>query len=149
METLSREQQKEFREAFSLFEKEDGTITVKDLLTVIRSLGLDPFEEELMRELAISDKDTAIYRSVEFNEFIKIISRRIRDTVTEDAIRETFSVFDKDGNGSISAEEFKRVLTTMGEKVDETAVDKLLEEVTVDEQGFISLNSVIKAMTTL
>jgi Ca2+-binding EF-hand superfamily protein len=149
METLSREQQKEFKEAFSLFEKEDGTITVKDLLVVIRSLGLNPFEEELMRELAIIDKDTAAYRSVEYNEFIKIITRRIRDNVNEDAIRETFNVFDKDGNGSISAEEFKRVLTTMGEKVDEIAVDKLLEEVTVDEQGFISLDSVIKAMTTL
>jgi Ca2+-binding EF-hand superfamily protein len=149
MENLSREQHQGFKEAFSLFEKDDGTITVRDLLIVMRSIGLNPHEEELMRDLDISDKDVAIFRSVDYNEFIKIIARRLRETETEETIKETFSVFDKDANGLISAEELKRVLTTMGEKVDPVAVDKLIEEVGVDEGGYINLESIIKAMMTL
>lgn len=38
----------EFREAFSLFDKDgDGTITTKELGTVMRSLGQNPSEDEL------------------------------------------------------------------------------------------------------
>ena len=38
----------EFKEAFSLFDKDgDGTITTKELGTVIRSLGQNPTEAEV------------------------------------------------------------------------------------------------------
>ena len=38
----------EFKEAFSLFDKDgDGTITTKELGTVMRSLGQNPTEQEL------------------------------------------------------------------------------------------------------
>lgn len=45
---LSQEQVAEFKEAFSLFDKDgDGTITSKELGTVMRSLGQNPTEAEL------------------------------------------------------------------------------------------------------
>ncbi len=43
--TLTDEQIAEFKEAFSLFDKDgDGTITTKELGTVMRSLGQNPTE---------------------------------------------------------------------------------------------------------
>ena len=51
-EKLSPEQLAEFREAFSVFDKDgDGTISEKELGTVMRALGLNPTEEELTQVL--------------------------------------------------------------------------------------------------
>ena len=45
---LTEEQIAEFKEAFSLFDKDgDGTITTKELGTVMRSLGQNPTEAEV------------------------------------------------------------------------------------------------------
>uniref|UniRef100_A0A8C9CY67 EF-hand domain-containing protein n=1 Tax=Phocoena sinus TaxID=42100 RepID=A0A8C9CY67_PHOSS len=45
---LTEEQMAEFKEAFSLFDKDgDGTITTKELGTVMRSLGQNSTEAEL------------------------------------------------------------------------------------------------------
>ena len=56
----------EFREAFSLFDKDgDGTITTKELGTVMRSLGQNPTEEELQEMINEVDVD-GVYFKLEF-----------------------------------------------------------------------------------
>lgn len=48
----------EFKEAFSLFDKDgDGTITTKELGTVMRSLGHNPTEAELQDMINEVDAD--------------------------------------------------------------------------------------------
>ena len=48
----------EFKEAFSLFDKDgDGTITTKELGTVMRSLGQNPTEAELRDMINEVDAD--------------------------------------------------------------------------------------------
>uniref|UniRef100_A0A2C9LU79 EF-hand domain-containing protein n=1 Tax=Biomphalaria glabrata TaxID=6526 RepID=A0A2C9LU79_BIOGL len=57
-EQLTEETIAEFKEAFSLFDKDgDGTITTKELGTVMRSLGQNPTEAELQDMINEVDAD--------------------------------------------------------------------------------------------
>lgn len=52
----------EFKEAFSLFDKDgDGTITTKELGTVMRSLGQNPTEAELQDMINEVDADGQLF----------------------------------------------------------------------------------------
>ena len=55
---LTEEQIGEFKEAFSLFDRDgDGTITTNELGTVMRSLGQNPTESELQDMINEVDED--------------------------------------------------------------------------------------------
>uniref|UniRef100_A0A4W6C520 EF-hand domain-containing protein n=1 Tax=Lates calcarifer TaxID=8187 RepID=A0A4W6C520_LATCA len=112
---LTEEQIAEFKEAFSLFDKDgDGTITTKELGTVMRSLGQNPTEAELQD--MINEVDADGNGTIDFPEFLTMMARKMKDTDSEEEIREAFRVFDKDGNGYISAAELRHVMTNLGEK---------------------------------
>jgi Ca2+-binding EF-hand superfamily protein len=54
----------EFKEAFSLFDKDgDGTITTKELGTVMRSLGQNPTEAELSDMINEVDADGTYFNT--------------------------------------------------------------------------------------
>uniref|UniRef100_A0A3B4CZ29 Calmodulin n=1 Tax=Pygocentrus nattereri TaxID=42514 RepID=A0A3B4CZ29_PYGNA len=117
----------EFKEAFSLFDKDgDGTITTKELGTVMRSLGQNPTEAELQD--MINEVDADGNGTIDFPEFLTMMARKMKDTDSEEEIREAFRVFDKDGNGYISAAELRHVMTNLGEKLTDEEVDEMIRE---------------------
>ncbi|KAF8601253.1 EF-hand [Ceratobasidium sp. AG-I] len=136
------EQISEFKEAFSLFDKDgDGTITTKELGTVMRSLGQNPTEAELQD--MINEVDADGNGTIDFPEFLTMMARKMKDTDSEEEIKEAFKVFDKDGNGYISAAELRHVMTNLadrilGEKLSDNEVDEMIREADVDGDGQIN-----------
>jgi calmodulin len=121
---LTEEQIAEFKEAFSLFDKDgDGTITTKELGTVMRSLGQNPTEAELQD--MINEVDADGNGTIDFPEFLTLMARKMKDTDSEEEILEAFKVFDKDGNGFISAAELRHVmkLQAIGERMWDDEID--------------------------
>nr|ACJ72161.1 UGT4 [Pueraria montana var. lobata] len=99
---LTDDQIAEFKEAFSLFDKDgDGCITTKELGTVMRSLGQNPTEAELQD--MINEVDADGNGTIDFPEFLNLMARKMKDTDSEEELKEAFRVFDKDQNGFISA----------------------------------------------
>eukprot|EP00918_Siedleckia_nematoides_P002295 GHVU01005218.1.p3 GENE.GHVU01005218.1~~GHVU01005218.1.p3 ORF type:complete len:129 (+),score=22.57 GHVU01005218.1:178-564(+) len=97
---LNEEQIAEFKEAFSLFDKDsDGTITTKELGTVMRSLGQNPTEAELQD--MINEVDVDGNGTIEFVEFLNLMAKKMKDNDTEEELIEAFKVFDRDGNGIV------------------------------------------------
>jgi len=80
--SLSSEQIQEFKEAFSLFDKDgDGTISTKELGTVMRALGQSPTESELNDMINEVDSDQS--GSIEFDEFIALMEKKKWVTMTQ------------------------------------------------------------------
>lgn len=142
---LTEEQIAEFKEAFALFDKDNnGYISSSELATVMRSLGLSPSEAEvadLMNEIDVDGN-----HKIEFSEFLALMSRQLKSTDSEQELLEAFKVFDKNGDGLISAAELKHVLTSIGEKLTDAEVDDMLKEISdgsgeIDIQQFAALLS--------
>uniref|UniRef100_A0A672ZXN2 Calmodulin 2 n=1 Tax=Sphaeramia orbicularis TaxID=375764 RepID=A0A672ZXN2_9TELE len=138
--------QPEFKEAFSLFDKDgDGTITTKELGTVMRSLGQNPTEAELQD--MINEVDADGNGTIDFPEFLTMMARKMKDTDSEEEIREAFRVFDKDGNGYISAAELRHVMTNLGEKLTDEEVDEMIREADIDGDGQVNYEEFVQMMT--
>nr|XP_034984512.1 calmodulin-like protein 3 [Zootoca vivipara] len=142
---LTEEQITEYKEAFSLFDKDgDGAITTKELGTVMRSLGHNPTEAELQ---SIIDKvDANGSGTVDFAEFLSLMAKQSRDSDSEEEIREAFRVFDKDGNGYISTAELRHVMTNLGEKLTDEEVDEMIKEADVDGDGRVNYEEFVRVM---
>merc|ERR1712226_1533794 len=144
-EELTETQIAEFKEGFSLFDKDgDNTIPSKDLGTVMRSLGTSPTEAEIGEMIKEGDRDNS--GKVDFSDFLQLMARKLKDVDTEDDVMEAFRVFDKDNNGLVSAQELRHVMTSLGEKLTEDEVDTMLKEAEIDSDGMIKYEEFTKVL---
>ena len=67
-----------------------------------------------------------------------MMARKMKDTDSEEEIKEAFRVFDKDGNGFISAAELRHVMTNLGEKLTDEEVDEMIREADIDGDGQVN-----------
>lgn len=145
VDQLTDDQIAEFKEAFALFDKDGaGIITIKDMATVMRSLGCNPTEAELQDINNEVDPDGT--GTVEFPVFLNLMSRKIKDTDTEEEIREAFRVFDRDGRGFIAAAELRHIMTNLGEKLTEEEADEMIREADFNNDGNINYEQFITVM---
>ncbi|EME38390.1 hypothetical protein DOTSEDRAFT_75810 [Dothistroma septosporum NZE10] len=133
---LTEQEVSHFRDAFALFDQNgDGEITAEELGAVMRSLGQNPSESELKD--MINEVDVDQTGSVDFSEFLQMMALKLKDTDEEQALYEAFRVFDKDGSGTISADELKAVMKTLGEDLTDKELDEMLKEADTDGDGTI------------
>ncbi|KAL3874256.1 hypothetical protein ACJMK2_037296 [Sinanodonta woodiana] len=125
-EQLTEDQIDEFYEAFHYFDKNDeGCVAVSDLRAAMVVLGQNPTDAELrdmMEELHLTP-DGPIFH-------VLFILR----------------VFDKDGNGNISAAELHQSLINLGEHLTDEEVNMMIKEADVDGDGQVNYEEFINAM---
>ena len=144
---LTEEQISEYKEAFSLFDKDgDGTITTKELGTIMAALHYNPTEAELQD--MINEVDSDGNGTIDFPEFLTMMAKKMKDADSENEIKEAFAVFDKDGNGYISAAELRHVMNNLGEKLTDEEVDEMIREADVDGDGQVNYEEFVLMMTS-
>jgi calmodulin len=70
----------------------------------------------------------------------------MKDTDSAEEIKEAFKVFDKDGNGFISAAELRHIMTNLCEKLTDEEVDEMIREADVDGDGQINYDEFVDMM---
>uniref|UniRef100_A0A7R9VA58 Calmodulin n=1 Tax=Chlamydomonas euryale TaxID=1486919 RepID=A0A7R9VA58_9CHLO len=145
MEGLSEDQVAEFREAFALFDKDgSGAITTRELGTVMRSLGQNPTDAELQDMINEIDEDGN--GIIDFQEFLKLMARKMKENDDDDRLRNAFKVFDRDGNGYISAAELRYIMCNLGERLSDEELEDMIQEADVDGDGQINFTEFVDLM---
>lgn len=145
-EQMSSEQIADFSATFSLFDKDgDGTITTKELGTVMRSLGQNPSEEQLLEMITEVDADGS--GTIDFQEFLLMMSKQFLEKDTEEDLRETFEALDKDGNGFLSAFELRQILQTLGINLSDEEVFEMVAEADIDGDGKVNFEEYMTILT--
>lgn len=141
--TLTDDQKTDAKECFDLFDiNEDNTISLTELGNLMRALRQDVDESELREMLKEVDADKS--GRLEFNEFLELYARKIKDINQEKELIEAFNIFDRDGNGVISAQELKHVLTVLGKKYSDEEAEMMIREADDDGDGFIQYEEFVK-----
>ena len=118
--SISQTQIADFKETFSLFDKDDdGLVELAQLPLLIRSLNVYPTEAELkaiMEEIEAEGNDF-----IDFPEFVSIISKQIKKQPAdlEEELLEAFKVLDKDKVGYIQGNQLKYQVQNLGEQLND------------------------------
>merc|ERR1712025_1408860 len=94
----------------------------------------------------INEVDADGNGTIDFPEFLSLMARKMKDTDTEEELIEVFKVFDRDGNGFISAAELRHVMTNLGEKLTDEEVDEMIRDGDGDGDGQINYEEFVKMM---
>ena len=145
VDNLTDEQIIEFREAFQAFDKDgNGSITTKELGTVMRSLGQNLSEAEIKEVIDEVDEDKN--GTIDFQEFLSLMARKMKIIDKEDELIDAFKVLDLNGNGKISKYELRYIILSTESGFTGNDVDELLKIAEIDEDGNIDLHDFIKTL---
>ncbi|CAN6486564.1 unnamed protein product [Victoria cruziana] len=147
---LGDEQLAELREIFRSFDRnDDGSLTQLELGSLLRSLGLKPSAEQL--DTLIQRADTNSNGLVEFSEFVSLVSPELlsaKSPYTDEQLRSLFSLFDRDGNGFITAAELAHSMARLGHALSVEELTGMIKEADTDGDGRISYPEFAKAITS-
>merc|ERR1719217_784400 len=115
---LTDEQLDEIREAFSLFDADaSGMIDVRELKAAMRALGFEVKNEELKK--MVSDIDNDGNGTIEFGEFLQMMTGKMGEKDSREDIEKVFKLFDDDNTNKISFRNLARVAQELGENIDD------------------------------
>merc|ERR1711939_1002618 len=111
---LTEEQVEEIREAFSLFDSDaSGMIDIRELKAATRALGFEIKNEELKK--TVSDIDNDGNGTIEFAEFLGMMTGKMGEKDSREDIEKVFKMFDDDNSTKITFKNLARVAEELGE----------------------------------
>eukprot|EP00049_Salpingoeca_infusionum_P022641 m.7908 g.7908 ORF g.7908 m.7908 type:complete len:204 (-) comp5300_c1_seq1:47-658(-) len=121
--------------AFKVFDSEDnGQVDVRELGTVVRSLGLCPSEAEL-HDIIMECEEEEPTGYIKYERFEPVISRLIADekrfkSESVDTLMTAFKTILKEVDGASDPDVFARLLMDKGEPFTQDEIDELMSGVT-------------------
>jgi Ca2+-binding EF-hand superfamily protein len=150
-ESMLADIQKRIEEAFEVFDHEaNKTVDVREVGTIIRSLGCCPSEAELHDMLAeLEDEETPGY--IRLDKFLPLMTqvlleRRYRGS-TEDQLMKAFQTLDADGNGFLTQDQLTKLMMEEGEPFTQEEMEEMLSAAINPETANIVYKDFVPLMT--
>jgi calcium-dependent protein kinase len=143
---LTKEEKNEMLELFQSFDKNgDGVLSKEEIYEGYKaSLGeieAKKIVEKIMKEIDIDKSGT-----IDYNEFLIAATSR-QSVLNKEKLEQTFQMFDKDGNGSISLDEIRSILGNSF--TDQKALEAIIKECDTNGDGEISMSEFKEMMNKL
>ena len=94
-------------------------------------------DDELLKQLRDVSAD-AIYDTIEFNEFLQMMSKQQIKLMSQDSLKDAFSIFDKDDDGFISVEELRSIMKNLGDKMSDEELDEMIDAADTNHDGLVN-----------
>ena len=146
---FTEKEQKSFRNAFTLFDKDhDGKLSTKEVDDVLRFLGKDPSDYEM--EFVVKDLDMYGNGTIAFPQFLKLLSQKYNDTkFNVEEMKAVFRIFDKDGDGYITADEIQEEMSKHGDVFTDQQIKQMMEGADSNGDGRIDYEEFVKLMESI
>ena len=140
---ISSKKKNEYLEAFKIFDKNnDGLITQDELKQLLNNIGQNPSDSEIQD--MINEIDIDGDGKINFDNFITLMEKKLRDHDNEEELIETFKVFDKDGIGFITYNNLKDVVHSLGLNYSDDEIMEMIKECDLDKDMMINYDEFTK-----
>ena len=120
----------EIKEAFELFDANDGKINAREIRGAMQNIGYDeknPTVYEVITELDNPRSKNA--GGATFNDFCQTVNYRVPDKETTEDLRKVFNLFvDDPYSNTTSLESIKKVADELGENIEEVELNAMLNK---------------------
>ena len=143
---LSKEEKNELLELFQSFDKNGDGVLSKEEIFEGYKLQMD--EEDAKKEVdrIMSEIDIDKSGTIDYNEFLIAATNR-QKVLNKDKLEQTFKMFDKDGNGSISLDEIRSILGNSF--TDQKVLESIVKECDTNGDGEISMTEFKEMMNKI
>lgn len=128
------------KEFFDYYDSDkDGFINLEEFIAALRSKGIFITEKEF--NSLFKDCEKKFEDKMNYEEFKTFEDYKVSLLNTKEDILEALKIFDKEGNGQINVQEFKYLIMNLGESIDEEDIDEILDQVSIDTNGYCSIDT--------
>ena len=95
----------------------------------------------------IIDLDADGNGTIDFQEWLNLLTKKVSDKDTREDIAKVFALFDDERTGFISVKNLRRVAQELGENVSEAELEELIHRADTDGDGLVSEDEFFHILT--